>query len=269
MQAGLAAREPYGMTGHRSVAALFVMLGVSGCAGGQKAPPAAPAGTVRFTTQAHFKDCDIVATARPLADAQAVDCGDARASEDRLKAKACVEAAEAADKPFIAIFHLPGIDSAVSKALLRSSNGERFQLWYDSDPSGGNGRYQSHISRRACERFVPDPDFEEDLRCESQAEGTTLCLGTEYDLGPLQSAANLMCLHDESFRAGFFDCALRKNVKRLVDLGYKPVSAGTLLVCKSEGPGSFSCSSSSQADAEVGVRFEREPPPDASPKGGP
>ncbi|WP_338264671.1 hypothetical protein [Corallococcus caeni] len=256
------------MTPRFSLAAVLV-LGVSGCAGGQKAPPAAPAGTVRFTTQAHFKDCDIVATARPLADAQAVDCGEARASEDRLKAKACVEAAEAAGKPFIAIFHLPGIDSAISQALFRSANGERFQLWYDSDSSGGNGRFRSRISRRACERFVPDPEFEEDLRCESQAEGTTLCLGTEYDLGPLQSAAGMMCVPDERYRPGVFDCAWMKPTQLLKDQGIKPVPADTLLACKSEGPGSFSCSSTSQTDEVVGVRFEREPPPDASPKGGP
>ncbi|NNC19754.1 hypothetical protein HJC22_28965 [Corallococcus exiguus] len=255
------------MTSRFSLAVALV-LGAAGCAGVQQAPSAAPVGTVRFTTQAHFNDCDIVATARPLADAQSVDCGEARSYEDRLKMRACVEAADAAGKPFIAIFHLPGIDSAISQALLRSANGEHLQLWYDSDPSGGNGRFQSRVHRRVCERFVPDPDSEADLRCESQTVGATVCLGTEYALGALQSAAGLLCMPDETYAPGIFDCGSCEDARSPVLPGYKPVPAGTLLVCKANSPQAFTCSSTSEMDDAVGVLTEREPPP-VAPKGGP
>lgn len=253
------------MTALRFVAALGV-LGVSGCAGVQKTSPGTEA-TVRFATQVHRRDCDIVATARPLADAQAVDCGVARGSEERLKARACVESAEAAGKPFIAIFHLPGIDSAISQALLRSSNGERFQLWYDSNPSGGSGRAQSFISRRACDRFVQDSNDEEALSCETQeAVGTFLCRGTEYSLGPPRSAAGLVCMPDDTYIPGVYFCdRLQHEVPVSPEL--KPVPPGTSLACMVD-QGFIHCASSRQTSGILGLRWE-EPPPETSPKGGP
>ena len=250
------------MTALRFVAALGVL---TGCAGVQKTPPATTA-TVRFTTQVHHTDCDIVATARPLADAQAVDCGEARELEDRLKAKACAEAADAAGKPFIAVFHLQGIDSVIAQALLRSGNGERVQLWYDSSPSGSPGRSKSFISRTVCERFVQDPDEPESLRCQSPPEtaATYLCRGTEYSLGSPQSASGLWCSPVRRYIPGIFNCASTQ-----VEEGYEPVPPGTSLACMTQKPEPFRCSSNAQADAVLGLRFKREPPPDTAPKGGP
>ncbi|RKH57385.1 hypothetical protein [Corallococcus aberystwythensis] len=257
------------MTSHRSVAAGLI-LGVSGCAGVPQAPPATTA-TVRFSTQVHLRDCDIVATARPLADAQAVDCGVSRSSEERLKARSCVEAAEAAGKPFIAIFHLPGIDSAISQALIRSATGERFQLWYDSDPGGGNGRYRSYISRKACERFAPDANDEAALRCESQTDafGTIVCRGTEYSLGPPQSAAGLVCMRDDRYIPGIYFCDRPQESKAPIDADFKPVPPGTSLACIVESESSFHCASSPRMGGILGLRWQQDPPPEASPKGGP
>ncbi|RKG58063.1 hypothetical protein D7X30_16395 [Corallococcus sp. AB011P] len=252
------------MTAYRFVAALG-LLGVSGCAGVQKTPPATTA-TVRFTSQMHHTDCDIVAAARPLADAQAVDCGEARGPEERLKTKACVEAAEAAGKPFIAVFHLPGIDSAIAQALLRATHGERIQLWYDSSPSGGPGRDRSFISRKACERFVQDPEDEETLRCESppEAAATYVCRGTEYALGAPQSASGLRCSPIQRYIPGVFNCAWKKAAE-----DYEPVPPGTALACMKQETEPFRCSSTPEADAVMGLRFEREPPPGTSPEAGP
>lgn len=228
---------------------LLLLVAASGC--GITRAAERPA-TVRFAVKEHHPECDILAMARNAADVHAVDCGRTLEEEEREKALACIRQAEG--KPFVAILHYRGVDSTLIQAFLGTATGERWQLWYDSDPYGGDNPRRAVITRKRCDRIEPDPDDPSYVKCVGPKRGVSVCRGTEYSLGPPQSATSMECFAYDEYRPGLYLCDWA--TPSVTNPQWRPVPPGTTLACQSDGAGGFECSASPEGDDELGFPLD-------------
>jgi hypothetical protein len=88
-----------------------------------------------------------------LAGPSGIDCGRVSIRGDPTRATKCALRAQADTKPFRVRYDLHGVDSSVAVAMVRTPAGSLSALAYDSDPSGGGGRFHGFIFPTPC----PEP----------------------------------------------------------------------------------------------------------------
>jgi hypothetical protein len=90
---------------------------------------------------------------RKLVGTDAVDCGRVPIAGDPKAASDCALTAQNKGKPFRVRYDIPGIDSFLAVAMVRTPIGTVSVLQYDSDPSGGGRRGGGVIYPNRC----PEP----------------------------------------------------------------------------------------------------------------
>jgi hypothetical protein len=88
-----------------------------------------------------------------LAGSQGVNCGRVAIRENPKAATDCGLSSFKAKKAFRVRYDLHGIDSNLAAGLVLSPNGKLFELYFDSDPSGGG-----HSQNQQCQVMTcPQP----------------------------------------------------------------------------------------------------------------
>lgn len=207
----------------------MVLLWLTGaCHTRRPEPPA----TVRYV-EVQCAPCSIEELVRQEAGPSAVDCGWGRKPEEWSTVSACVGKADAEGRPFRALMTLQGIDSEIIAGYVRKADGSRWELWYDSNVSGGNSPCNASVSRVSCASLGQrsEPTSGVLLKCESPGERMSLCrerASRKVRLGPVRDATDVECEPAASGRK-------RRSCVRGQERGNVP--AGTPLVCLPLSPG--------------------------------
>jgi hypothetical protein len=88
-----------------------------------------------------------------MAGPNGIDCGRVLIGGDPTRATKCALRAQAKMTPFRVRYDLRGVDSSVAIAMVRTPAGSLVAMSYDSDPSGGGGRFHGFIFPVPC----PEP----------------------------------------------------------------------------------------------------------------
>ena len=90
--------------------------------------------------------------ARSLAGAQSVNCGRVEGGHDARDANGCVTMSLASGKAFRVRYKVPSIDSNVSTALVRSPQGQLYEITLDGNPgkAGPTSLFRQRIAVKEC-----------------------------------------------------------------------------------------------------------------------
>ncbi|QRK08931.1 hypothetical protein JQX13_01795 [Archangium violaceum] len=201
----------------------MVLLWLTGACHTRRSEPPA---TVRYV-EVQCAPCSIEELVLQEAGPSAVDCGWGREPAAWSTVSACVRKADAEGRPFRALVTLQGIDSEIIAGYVRKADGSRWELWYDSNVSGGRGSCNASVSRVSCASLGQGSASTSGapLTCESPGERMSLCrerTSRKVRLGPVRDATDVEC-----------DPADSGKKRRLCVRGQARgnVPAGTPLVC--------------------------------------
>jgi hypothetical protein len=112
---------------------------------------------------------DFVELAKGLAGERSLDCGDVQLGKDRSLALDCVKSALGGNRPFFAFFDIKGIDSSLSKAVVRTGNGNLLVMLWDSAVNGDPINSEPAIFVKECRSVSIDLEKHDLFVCEPTA----------------------------------------------------------------------------------------------------
>jgi hypothetical protein len=102
---------------------------------------------------------------KSIAGSHSRDCGSVPLHNNPYVAIECAKDATSADKPYRVAVQLQGVDSLVWQAAARDEHGKLWEVFYDSDPSGGSGANAS-LTVVPCREIVFASQGQQVIECK-------------------------------------------------------------------------------------------------------